>query len=242
MVGLCWRSLVDFHCWFLLKINIFSGPLQSSYFPGLIDGNGELQGLVETLPSNPFTLCEINWGLLTRSWLNLVQNIFYPCLWTCPHGPNTGNSPQQNCLTKWHHKAYIIILYKLFYAVISMSGKQQYLKWCLEGVALLSKSRLWCEESLFENSHNISIHWLIIHPNLQEMWQVFVIYITRPNHMLNFVKLPEAFHSTSSYCMCSSHLRVVNMLHGWMLTLDGDLVLNCILWSHHWFVWCFRKP
>lgn len=47
--------------------------------------------------------------------------------------------------------------------------------------------------------------------------------------MLNFVKLPQAFHSTSSYCMCSTQLRRVNILLGWMLTLDGDLLLNCIL-------------
>lgn len=98
VLGLCWSSLVDFPCWFLLKINIFSGPLQSSYFPGLIDDNGKLQGFVETLPSNPFTLCKINLGLLTRSWLNLVQKISLNIILACGHA--SMDPPQETFLSR----------------------------------------------------------------------------------------------------------------------------------------------
>lgn len=125
-VGLCWRGLVDFPCWFLLKINIFSGPLQSSYFPGLIDNNGKLQGFVETLPSNPFTLCEINWGLLTRSWLNLLQNISLYIILACGHISMEPPQATRHCRTVWQADISRLKLFciQMFHTVFSMSRKQ----------------------------------------------------------------------------------------------------------------------
>lgn len=126
VVGLCWRGLVDFLCWFSLKINIFAGPLQSSYFPGLIDDNEKLQGFVATIPSNPFTLCKINWGLVTRSWLNLVQNISLCIILTCGHAimdPPQATRPNR---TVWQGdiSKLEIFLIVMVHTVFSISAMQ----------------------------------------------------------------------------------------------------------------------
>lgn len=160
LVGLCWRSLVDFPCWFPLEINIFSGPLQSSYFPGLIDDNGKLRGFVETLPSNPFTLCEIHRGLLTRSWLNSAQNV------SLPHHPGSWTRASAELCNKVTFRGVNYSLFKCFMQCFPCRESKTVLNMTPRGPLLISKWRLWYEESLFEYSRSIFIHCLIIHSKL----------------------------------------------------------------------------
>lgn len=141
-------------------------------------------------------------------------------------------------VTIWELKIFWILE---FYTVFFMSGKQNstMMPWgsfkALKVKVVIWRVSFWIFPLHF---HTLSNNSLKIMRNVA----VSVIYITKSNHMQNFVQLPRAFHSTSSYCMCSSHLRLVNILHGWMLTLDVDLVLNCRLLHNHWFVCSFTKP
>lgn len=112
-------------------------------------------------------------GLMIRSWLNLVINI-------TPHYPGLVHKlpwayHRQLAPAELYDKEtfrslnYSVCRYFILYFLCEES--KAVLNKTPWGSLLFSKSRLWCEESLFKYSCSIFIHCLIIQSKWWGMWQ-----------------------------------------------------------------------
>lgn len=164
--GALFFVVVVLFCFVFFSWSIYPGsisprvPFSRVTFPGLIVGHGKLWGFVETPLSNPFTLCQINWSLLTRSRLNLVQNISLTLSWLV-------DAPQHDKVTsqRWNYFEFKSAI--LYFSCQESKTVFTVMPW--GSLKALKVKVVICQ--IFRFSLSIFIRCLIIHSKLWGIWQ-----------------------------------------------------------------------